>query len=511
MKFIPVFIFIFLASVINTYSQSWDKTFELSAGSGTPMDRYGESVSISDDGDLIAVSAIGYIVDNKAEQGKVFIYGKDQAGWTLQSEILASDGQVKDNFGMQLNLSGDGSTLLVGAQRKTIDTNNYQGKVYVFSRNGNKWDETASLIAYDGAASDQFGYSVGLSDDGTTAIVGATKANGNRGKAYVYFRTGSTWELQGELVAPIRTAGDAFGGAIKLTADGNIAFVSAYRKGTIGVTTQQGYVYVFTRTGTSWNYLATIQPSDKASYDHFGTSLDASSDGKILVIGSLNKKLSNLDGVGKAYYFEKEGNNWIERSSFTAPDAAEGDYFGIVSLSDDGNTLLIGAGHKYVDTIIYQGKVYAYLKSGDEFVLKDEVFSGEPVHYDYFGADLAISGNGKTAVIAAPLRRTGDLTPQGEIYIYSNNLITEARIKNDGKHHFVVYPNPTDKQVNLVSEQFIENIRLELFSSDGRLIDVSNYFGTNRIDYTVMGPNGVYLIKVFNDSEYIDTFKLEKR
>ena len=85
--------------------------------------------------------------------------------WTQQAELTASDGAASDDFGYSVAVSG--TTAVVGAWGRHSAT----GAAYVFGESANTWTQQAELTASDGAASDDFGYSVAVS--GTTAVVGA--------------------------------------------------------------------------------------------------------------------------------------------------------------------------------------------------------------------------------------------------------------------------------------------------------------------------------------------------
>ena len=110
-----------------------------------------------------------------------------------QAKLTASDGAANDQLGNSVALSSDGNTALVGAVFADIGSNTDQGAAYVFVRSGSTWAQQAKLTASDGAANDQFGFSVALSSDGNTALVGAWLAdigsNTDQGAAYVFAAT----------------------------------------------------------------------------------------------------------------------------------------------------------------------------------------------------------------------------------------------------------------------------------------------------------------------------------
>ena len=106
-----------------------------------------------------------------------------------KAKLLASDPATADYFGTSVSLSSDGNTALIGAYNKTV-TASGQGAAYVFTRSGSTWAQQAKLLASDPAAYDSFGYSVSLSSDGSTALIGAYSKAGTagsyRGAAYVF-------------------------------------------------------------------------------------------------------------------------------------------------------------------------------------------------------------------------------------------------------------------------------------------------------------------------------------
>ncbi|MCH7820177.1 MAG: FG-GAP repeat protein, partial [Candidatus Marinimicrobia bacterium] len=84
-------------------------------------------------------------------------------------KITASDGAADDFFGISVSISGDYA--VVGAYWGGDDKGDASGSAYVFKRTGTSWAQEAKLLPSDGAAGDEFGYSVSISGD--YAVVGA--------------------------------------------------------------------------------------------------------------------------------------------------------------------------------------------------------------------------------------------------------------------------------------------------------------------------------------------------
>lgn len=120
--------------------------------------------------------------------------------------------------------------------------------------------EAAKLIASDGAADDQFGYSVAVHGD--TAVIGAPEDDDNgfdSGSAYIFVRSGTGWSEQAKLTASDGGGGDAFGFSVAV--HGDTAVIGAW--GDDGVTTRSGAAYVFVRTGTGWSEQAKLTESPR--------------------------------------------------------------------------------------------------------------------------------------------------------------------------------------------------------------------------------------------------------
>ena len=161
--------------------------------------------------------------------------------WTQQANLTASDGASRDLFGISVAVYCD--TSVIGAY-VDYDIGVFSGSAYVFTRSGGTWTQQAKLTASDGASSDQFGISVAV--DGDTAVIGAywDDDSGIRsGSAYVFTRSGGTWAQQTKLTASDGAAYDEFGYSVAV--DGDTAIIGAYYDDDNGGSS--GSAYVFTK------------------------------------------------------------------------------------------------------------------------------------------------------------------------------------------------------------------------------------------------------------------------
>jgi len=135
---------------------------KLTASDPAAAARFGDSVAISADG-ATALVGTPYKDDVARNSGAAYVFTWDGTGWSQQAKLTA-----------------------VGAYGE----NGYTGSAYVFTRDGTGWSEQAKLTASDAAANDEFGFSVALSGDGATALVGSPYDDGvgveYSGAAYVF-------------------------------------------------------------------------------------------------------------------------------------------------------------------------------------------------------------------------------------------------------------------------------------------------------------------------------------
>ena len=210
------------AYIFRRFGTSWLEEAKLTASDGAVNDLFGRSVSLS--GDRAIVGARGDD-DNGSSSGSAYIFRRVGTVWTQEAKLTASDGQAGDRFGFSVSVDGDRA--IVGADGDD-DNGSNSGSAYIFRRFGTSWLEEAKLTASDGAAFDRFGFSVSLSGD--RAIVGARVDDDNgsaSGSAYIFRRFGTSWLEEAKLTASDGAAFDQFGFSVSLS--GDQAIVGAFR------------------------------------------------------------------------------------------------------------------------------------------------------------------------------------------------------------------------------------------------------------------------------------------
>lgn len=328
----------------------------------------------------------------------------DPAIFIQQAKLTAFDGELIDNFGAAVAISGD--TVAIGSPGDDV----YRGSVYVFVRSGTNWALQQKLTVSDAHPVDEFGYSVAL--NGNLLVAGAPDdaiIASRQGSAYVFTRSGTTWTQQQKIYPGGGDLNEVFGSAVALTPANDMILVGSPGK-VINFDLNQslGAVFVFRISGGVWSPQQTLYASDGVNGSYFGNAISISSN--TMIIGARFHTVSGNPNQGAAYVFSRSGNNWTEEQKLLASDGASGDNFGI-SAAIDGNTAVVGAHHDSVGPNFAQGSAYVFTRNGAAWTEHAHLISdqGTPINF-LFGASVALQGN--LAFIGTP----GDNT--GSVFVY---------------------------------------------------------------------------------------------
>lgn len=406
-------------------------------------DLFGTSVSVSADGNTLAVGALEEDSDGTNESdnsaagaGAVYIFVRTGTTWSQQAYIKALNANAGDLFGTTVFLSADGNTLAVGADNEDSNGTNPSdnsaidaGAVYVFVRSGTTWSQQAYIKASDASAGDRFGRSVALSADGNTLAVGGVLADA----VYIFTRNGATWSQEANFAASNTEAGDRFGLSVSLSADGHTLAVGAPEENsdTTGVNSvannsadNAGAAYVFVRSGATWSQEAYIKASNTDIFDQFGTSVSLSADGNTLAVGAFaegsnatgvnsDETDNSIPGAGAAYIFVRTDTTWSQQAYIKASNPGfENDFGRTVALSADGNTLAVAAPEQGGDATGINGTqnngpapdagaVYVFVRNGTTWSQQAYVKASNTDADDQFGRAVSLSADGNTLAVGA--------------------------------------------------------------------------------------------------------------
>ncbi len=333
-------------------------------------------------------------------------------------KLTASDPVGSAEQGFAVAVSADGNTAIVGGP---FDSDG-AGAAWVFTRSGGTWTQQQKLTAADASGAAELGFSVALSDDGNTAIVGGPGDSTSIGAAWVFTRSGSVWSQQGAKLSGAGAVGAGCaqpgvvgsaeqGYAVALSADGNTAIVGGWADNSA-----LGAAWVFTRSSGVWG-----QPGAKlcgsgasASTDIMqGFSVALSDDGTTAIVGGPNDGgpndgESNLkDGIGAAWVFTQSGGTWSQQGDkLVGPNGDESQQGFSVALSGDGGTAIVGGPGEETGTTPHtsNGAAWVFTRSGSMWNPQGimPVGTSATTSNPGQGFSVTLGGGGNTALVGGP-------------------------------------------------------------------------------------------------------------
>ena len=272
-----------------------------------------------------------------------------------------------------------------------------------------------------------------------------TYATDDTGGVFLERHTSSGWVADGTLTAPSDPAwsGDpgarwancsSFGAVTKLSADGTALLVTP-EVAPVWDPDPPRYrcaAYVYRRGDTGWALDAVLYPPGVDAHGSvtwegcggFGYGGAISNDGTRVAMHSLGLD-SSSSRVLKVDVFVRSGAGWSLEQQLTLPTAGEGCAGSIgsryLSLSGDGSTLLAASPDCPDAGYDMAGLVYAYERSGSVWTLGQTIHPPDPYQYMSFGAQTALSQDGNTATIEAPLAWSPGGFNGGGVWIYERD------------------------------------------------------------------------------------------
>ena len=353
-------------------------------------DRFGHSVSLSQDGNIVATSVLLY----PENRGSVRVYERQSQGnvWQLKGDII----EHEEGFGSSLELSDDGLTLVIG---KSALEDQDVIRVYRYNPELNRWIQLGTNIIEN--ASILAGFTVSISGDGTVIAVGDHGHDFFTGRVRVYEFDGTDWAIRGQPIDG--SAFDVeFGHSVSLSQNGNILACGAPREGLFSFA---GAVRIFkwNKGTTQWEPLGSdIESTDflEARFG-FSVSLSDSESNPRVAIGAPFAFTDFKLNSGSVTVWEFDGFFWNQVGSEIVGIPAPEQKFGLaVSIAGDGTHVAVG--NPVGNPITTDGEVKVYFYNGN---LWDETIplSGDAFESG-FGHSIDLSKDGTTLAVGASSR-----------------------------------------------------------------------------------------------------------
>ena len=347
----------------------WSQQGSKLVGTGGVGNSYqGTSIALSADGNTAIVG--GYFDNTRV--GAAWIFTRSDGIWSQQGTKLVGTGVVnigghQSYQGYSVGISADGNTAIVGGEWD----NNTVGASWIYQRSDGVWSQVGSKLVGSGlSGGSQQGCAVAISGDGMTVVIGGNNDAPNYGSAWIFVLHGTTWVQQGNKLG--QGYNSAFGGAVAISNDGNTVLVGGSSDYDFGL---NGAVWVYVRSlvDSTWKLQGTkLTASDNTGTAQFGVAVSLSSDGNTAVIGGY----SDNSYAGGAWIFKRStvDSAWIQYGTkLVGPDTSGKSRQGFgVAISGDGTTALVGG---YADSA-FNGATWVFVGPGTPLPLELTSFTG---------------------------------------------------------------------------------------------------------------------------------------
>lgn len=414
----------------------------------------GAALSLSANGNTLLVG--GYADDNYI--GAAWIFERSNGVWTQSGNKLVGSNYVGTSYqGAYVSLSADGNTAIVGGAQD----NGGVGAVWVFVRSGNQWIQQGTKLVGTGAIGNANQSRVALNADGNTLIIGGPADNFGFGAIWIFSRSGTVWNQVGSKITCTGNSGNAtFGSSVSINALGTVAAVAG-----VNDNSEVGSIWIFRKINNLWiqegNKLVGAGNGAPGPAPQQGVSIALSADASTVIVGGWRH--NNM--VGGAWVFEQKTSPFINDIYPTSGSIGSlititgNNLKNITSVEISGvNALPISNSGKKLVVMVMPGSTNGNLTINSSegainivpnftientnnftFLQNTKVANGSSIATK-FGANVAVSADGTTAVISEPDFNNN----QGavNVYVKVNGLWTQQGNKLIGTNVFGDY-NPT--------------------------------------------------------------------
>ena len=370
--------------------------------SGTAIfDHAGSAVSFNSLGSHVAIGSKQNKSGSSNSEGVIRIYALIGGSWQqVGADIVGSANG--DEFGSSVSLSDDGQRVAIGAPNSEV-AGESSGSVEVYDMRDKEWSKVGSSI--NGAEKlDRAGFSVSLSGDGRRVAVGAPRGGEDTGSVRVFEELNREWfqlgqEIFGDSVAVLA------GYAVSLSLKGDTLAMSSPRASTDevargGSVAMYSFVDPSTSPGdASWQPMGSLISGD-APGDQTGESIALSSDGKFVAIGANGRDGGRYKNVGfcRVFRFDGQLGDW-EQHGQAMYGRDQGEQMGSsIAMSRDATTVACGGPNSRDRSGVV--RVYENQAADDDWSQIGDDLSG-PLG-SAFGSSLALSRDGSFLAVGAP-------------------------------------------------------------------------------------------------------------
>lgn len=300
--------------------------------------QFGRDVAISANGSVVALGHSTATVDGISYAGRVsiFEYNGSASSWVqLGSNIVGSE--TSQETGWSVALSSDGTVLACGEL-------NAKGQVRVFgyNQNANKWQQIGQTLQGN-AQDDLFGLDIDLSDDGTVLAVATSTNLPSDVCVFEYSYHDNAWTQRGQALAIDNEEDEGFeqhGIAVSLSADGRTVAAGSHQNDNVAMSAGHVRIFEYGANNNTWNQLGQDLEGEFFE-DLFGAAVALSSSGRIIAVGVSSGWHEGFANAGYVSVFQYNDTlqGWSQVGSKLYGNQGNGRFGSRVAISGDGRTV----------------------------------------------------------------------------------------------------------------------------------------------------------------------------
>ena len=440
-------------------------------------DQFGWSVSMNDNGSIVAVGANGNDGSGTGA-GHVRVFSLNSGIWSQLGGDINGEA-AGDNSGIAINLNSNGNIVAIGANLN--DGNGVDsGHVRIYSRNvSGVWVQLGGDI--DGeAAGDKSGSSISLNATGGIVAISAIENDGggtNSGHVRVFQYVANNWVQLGQDINGVGSY-KYLGEAVALNDAGDILAVGQSSGGVNGA--NSGRVAIYQNVSGTWTQIGSDINGSQAG-ESLGTALSFNATGDVIAIGGELADNNGTDsGVTKIY--QNISGTWTQIGA-TITGQAAGNLSGCsVSLNSTGDILAIGANRNNSNGV-NAGRTRVFKNISGTWTQLENNIDGLQAN-TYSGWSVNLNSDGSKLAVGAPFNGSGN------VRVFTSTTLSANDFQLNGKS-ISLYPNPTNGLFQLETEVGFDSV--EIYSLQGQLIKLFS----NQNQYNVSDlSKGIYLVKI---------------
>ncbi len=465
-------------------------------------DQAGYALSLSADGNTVAIGS-RYNDSNGSASGHARVFENQDGSWVQKGEALTGD-DVSDVFGSSISLSADGNILAVGAPDNNGDSFEV-GNVKIFRFESDNWVQIGDEILGE-SLSDHSGAAISLSDDGNRVAIGAPNSGSNIGHVRVYENVDDEWVQLGDDIDG-ENENDYSGTSVSINEDGSIVAIGAPNNGDSGIAS--GHVRVFQEESGVWVQIGEDIDGGQ-DYYKAGSSVSINNQGNILAIGAIDNNNSgsarvyeNQSNTWVQIGSDITGEGSNDDLGFSITINAEGNIFAVGSPFNDGGTLNAGQAK------VYENVNNDWIQIGDDiYGVNVEDRSGTSISLSADGSKIATGahlndGNGTSSGHArifsnSMVSSIRDTKLNASFSIYPN----------PGNGKFTIMPKTLNRVVSYKVIDMAGRISTSLDGRLNPKDDQGIENGVSGQEINVDLPSGVYLLRLELEDGSIESYRI---